>query len=69
MARPGSEKQLVSAFLNQFLKKGIAEAFYEHRLAEYSKRVTPADFHMAHIALCFGLGSASARQRAVEQGY
>ena len=57
----------------ELLKTGIsdaiAEAFYEQRLAEYSKRVTPADFHMAHIALCFGLGSESARKRAIEQGY
>lgn len=47
----------------------IAKAFFRHTLADYSKRVTPADFHMAHIALCFGLDSESARQRAVEQGY
>ena len=55
--------------LKTSISDAIAEAFYEQRLAEYSKRVTPADFHMAHIALCFGLGSESARQRAIEQGY
>ncbi|MBQ9606553.1 MAG: HD domain-containing protein [Lachnospiraceae bacterium] len=59
--------------LNELLQYDISDAmkdaFYEHRLAEYSKRVTPADFHMAHIALCFGLGSASARKRAIKQGY
>ena len=47
----------------------IEAAFYRHTLADYSKRVTPADYHMAHIALCFGLASASARQRAAEQGF
>lgn len=47
----------------------IAEAFFAHTLADYSKRVSMADFHMAHIALCFGLGSESSRQRAVEQGF
>ena len=51
------------------ISNAIAEAFYEERLAEYAKRVTPADFHMAHIALCFGLGSESSRKRAIEQGY
>lgn len=47
----------------------IEEAFYNRRMAEYSKRVTPADFHMAHVAICFGLESESARKRAVQQGY
>ena len=51
------------------ISPAIEEAFYEHRLAEYAKRVTKADYHMAHIALCFGLEEASARQRAREQGY
>ena len=47
----------------------ILEAFHTHQLADYSKRKTPADFHLAHIALCFGLHSAAARTRAMEQGY
>lgn len=55
--------------LDHDITDAIAEAFYEHRLADYSKRVTKADFHMAHIALCFGLESESARRRAIEQGY
>ena len=59
--------------LEELLKTDISEeiesAFYRHALADYSKRVTPADYHMAHIALCFGLNDRSARQRALEQGY
>ena len=51
------------------ISPAIEAAFYRHILADYSMRVTPADFHMAHIALCFGLESASARRRAAEQGY
>ena len=51
------------------ISEDIEAAFFKHTLANYSKRVTPADFHMAHIALCFGLESASARKRAAEQGY
>lgn len=47
----------------------IVQAFYKHELADYSKRVTPADFHLAHIALCFGLRSEAALSRVVEQGY
>lgn len=47
----------------------IVQAFYKHELADYSKRVTPADFHLAHIALCFGLRSEAALKRVVEQGY
>lgn len=47
----------------------IVEAFYKHELADYSKRVTPADYHLAHIALCFGLRSKAAHYRALEQGY
>lgn len=31
--------------------------------------MTYADYHMAHIALCFGLESAASRKRALEQGY
>ena len=51
------------------ISPAIEEAFYEHRLAEYAKRVTRADYHMAHIALCFGLKEKAARHRAIEQGY
>ncbi|MDO4796741.1 MAG: NAD-dependent epimerase/dehydratase family protein [Coriobacteriales bacterium] len=47
----------------------ITEAFYRHELADYSKRKTPADFHLAHIALCFGLQSRAAHLRVLEQGY
>ena len=55
--------------LQGYISEPIEAAFYRHTLADYSKRVTPADFHMAHIALCFGLDSYSARRRAVEQGF
>ena len=51
------------------ISPGILAAFPQHELADYSKRVLPADYHMAHIALCFGLKTPAARQRAVEQGY
>jgi hypothetical protein len=51
------------------ISDAMEEAFYQHKLADYSKRQTPADFHMAHIALCFGLETSSARMRAWEQGY
>ena len=44
-------------------------AFREHRTADYKKRVLPADFHIAHIALCFGLETSAARRLTVEQGY
>ena len=47
----------------------IEEAFFEHRPALYSDRVTKADYLMAHIALYFGLQEESSRQRAAEQGY
>ena len=57
------------ALLDSEISEDIEAAFYRHTLADYSKRVTPADYHMAHIALCFGLESASARHRAVEQGF
>lgn len=47
----------------------IVQAFYRHELADYSKRVTFADFHLAHIALCFGLHAKAARIKVIEQGY
>lgn len=47
----------------------IVQAFYRHELADYSKRSTFADFHLAHIALCFGLHAKAARIKVVEQGY
>ena len=31
--------------------------------------MTPADSHVRHIAMCFGLVSEAARKRAAEQGY
>lgn len=47
----------------------IEKAFYEHRTAEYPKRVTKADYLMAHIALYFGLEAEPSRQSAKEMGY
>jgi hypothetical protein len=47
----------------------IVQALFRHELADYSKRTTYADYHLAHIALCFGLESLAARHKAVEQGY
>ena len=55
--------------LKGYISDDIAKAFFDHTMADYSKRVTAADYHMAHIALCFGLESESAKKRAVEQGY
>jgi len=47
----------------------ILATFPRHEMADYSKRVLPADYHMAHIALGFGIKSSVARKRAMEQGY
>ena len=55
--------------LSSDISDAILAAFPRHELADYSKRTTLADYHLAHIALCFGLKSAAARQRAIEQGY
>lgn len=55
--------------LSADISEEILTAFPRHELADYSKRTTLADYHLAHIALCFGLKSAAARQRAIEQGY
>ena len=54
---------------NTDISPAIEAAFYEHRVAEYPKRVTKADYLMAHIALFFGLEEESTKQRAIEQGY
>lgn len=47
----------------------IVQAFFYHELADYSKRTTYADYHLAHLALCFGLRTRAARERVMEQGY
>ena len=62
----GNDKETILA---SDISDEIAEAFYQRKLADYSKRITPADYHMAHIALCFGLRSAATRKRALEQGF
>ncbi len=59
----------LETLLSGDISPDIEAAFYQHTLADYSRRVSPADYHMAHIALCFGLESVSARHRAVEQGF
>lgn len=51
------------------ISKPIEDAFYAHKMADYSKRVTTADFHMAHIAIIFGLESRPARRMALDQGH
>ena len=55
--------------LDSDFSDAIVQAILRHELADYSKRTTYADFHLAHIALCFGLKSKPARQKVVEQGY
>ena len=55
--------------LSADISDAILAAFPRHELADYSKRTTFADYHLAHIALCFGLKSAAARRRAIEQGW
>ena len=47
----------------------IIQAFYRHELADYSKRTTYADYHLAHIALCFGMQNPASRHVVWEQGY
>ena len=55
--------------LSTDISDAILSAFERHELADYSKRVNFADYHLSHIALCFGLKTAAARRRAIEQGY
>ena len=55
--------------LSADISDAILAAFPRHELADYSKRATLADYHLAHIALCFGLKSSAAKQRTIEQGY
>ena len=47
----------------------VEEAFYQHRTANNADCATPADYHLRHIAMCFGLTSEAARRTAVKQGY
>lgn len=47
----------------------IVDAIFRHELADYSKRATYADYHLAHIALCFGLTTRAAHNTVKEQGY
>lgn len=47
----------------------IAASFYRCELADFSQRKTPADYHLARIALCFGLKSEGARKKVVQDGY
>ena len=51
------------------ISDAILAVFPRHELADFSKRVTLADYRLAHIAICFGLKHALAKQCAVEQGY
>ena len=51
------------------ISDAILAAFPRQELADYSKRVTLADYRLAHLALCFALKNPFARQRAIEQGY
>ena len=55
--------------LSADISDAVLETFYRHEMLDYSKRVTLADYRMGHIALCFGLKTPAALQRAIEQGY
>ena len=60
-----SKDEILSADISD----AVLETFYRHEMLDYSKRVTLADYRMGHIALCFGLKTPAARQRAIEQSY
>ncbi len=47
----------------------IMACFDRYTLVDHSKRKTPADCFMAHIALVFGLKTTAAVDRCIEQGY
>ena len=51
------------------ISNAILAAFPLHELVDFSKRVTLADYRLAHIAICFGLKNTFAKQCANEQGY
>ena len=55
--------------LSSDISEEILAAFPRQELANYSKRVTYADYHLAHIAISFGLKSDAAKKRVKEQGY
>lgn len=55
--------------LESDISEEILAAFPRQELANYSKRVTYADYHLAHIAISFGLKSAAAKKRVKDQGY
>ena len=55
--------------MNSDISPEFVAAFREHRTANNKKRTLPADFHVAHIALCFGLETDAARRLTIEQGY
>ena len=47
----------------------VEEAFYRHNTVNNADLGFPADSHLRHIALCFGLESEAAKKMTVEQGY
>ena len=51
------------------ISPAVEEAFYRHETVLNSNRITPADKRCAHIALCFGLNSETAKEVVIEQGY
>lgn len=47
----------------------VTECFEKRITLDYSKRQTPADIFLGHIAMCFGLYYPDSRREAYEQGY
>ena len=47
----------------------VTECFDKRITLDYSKRRTPADLFLGHIAMCFGLYYPDSRREAYEQGY
>lgn len=51
------------------ISDSVYECFLRQEMVEYSNLSTLADYHMAGLALCFGLTLPAAKKRAIEQGY
>lgn len=51
--------------LSSGFSDAIVRAFFRHELADYSKRATFADYHLAHIALCFDTRQGFPRAKIV----
>ena len=60
-----TEEELLASDISD----SVLECYQNHKMCDYSKNVTIADYYLSSNAICFGITFPSAKKMVLDQGY